>query len=63
MLNEYGPKIKYSTRNPVTKQNIDEIIKSLDVICNFPPIKTMRDSFGKEHSYEVVGEIITDRIT
>jgi HEPN domain-containing protein len=63
LLNEYGPKIKYSTRNPVTKQNIDEIIKSLDAICNFPPIKAMRDSFSKEHNYKIVGEIMTKRAT
>ena len=56
-LNEYGPKIKYSTRNQVTKQNIDEIIKSLNVICNFPPIKAIRDSFSKEHKYEIVAEV------
>ena len=63
LLNEYGPKIKYSTRNPVTKQNIDEIMKSLDSICNFPPIKAMRDSFAKEHNYEIVGEIATGQNT
>jgi len=59
LLNEYGPKIKYNTRNQITKQNMDDIIKSLETICNFPPIKTMRDSFGKKHSYEIAAEIIT----
>jgi len=63
LLNEYGPKMKYSTRNQVTKQNIDEIMKSLETICNFPPIKTMRDSFSKEHNYKIVGEITTGRVT
>jgi len=28
-----------------------------NAICNFPPIKTMHDSFGKEHKYEIVGEV------
>jgi len=41
----------------------DEIMKSLDAICNFPPIKTMRDLFSKEHNYEIVGEIVTDHVT
>jgi len=63
LLNEYGPKIKYSTRNQVTKQNIDEIIKSLNTICNFPPIKAMRESFNKEHSYIIVDEIATGQKT
>ena len=57
LLNKFGPIIKYSTRNSVTKQNINDIIKSLNAICNFPPIKAMRDSFGKEHKYEIVGEV------
>jgi HEPN domain-containing protein len=57
LLNEYGPKIKYSTGNQITKHNIDEIIKSLNAICNFPPIKAMRDSFGKKHQYEIVTEM------
>jgi len=40
-----------------------EIIKSLEVVCNFPPIKTMRDLFSKKHKYEIVGEIMTGRVT
>ena len=62
-LNEYVPDIKYSEQEAITKQNINDIIKSLDVICNFPPIKTMRNSFGKEHKYEIVGEIATGQNT
>jgi HEPN domain-containing protein len=56
-LNEYVPDIKYSEQEAITKQNINDIIKSLNAICNFPPIKAMRDSFGKEHKYEIVGEV------
>jgi HEPN domain-containing protein len=56
-LNKFCPKIKYSTENTVTKQNINDIIKSLNAICNFPPIKTMRDSFGKGYKYEIVSEV------
>ena len=63
LLNEYGPKIKYSTRNQVTKQDMDKIINSLENICNFPPIKAMRDKFSKEHNYEIVGEISAKRDT
>jgi len=62
LLNEYGPKIKYSTRNQITKQNIDEIIKSLNAICKFPPIKTMRDSFSKKRNYKIIAEVTTKPI-
>ena len=56
LLNEFVPDVKYSEQEPITKQNINDIIKSLNAICNFPPIKTMRDSFGKEHKYKIVDE-------
>jgi len=59
LLNTFAPKIKYSSRRIITKQDMEKIIKSLENVCNFPPIKAMRDSFGKEHNYEIVGEIIT----
>ena len=58
LLNEFVPNVKYDDdENPVIKQNISDIIKSLNAICNFPPIKAMRDSFGKERKYEIVGEV------
>jgi len=63
LLNEYGPKIKYSTRNQITKQDMEKIIISLESICNFPPIKAMRDLFSKEHNYKIVGEITAKRVT
>ena len=57
LLNVFVPDIKYSEQESVTKQNINDIIKSLNEICNFPPIKAMRDSFGKERKYEIVSEV------
>jgi HEPN domain-containing protein len=59
LLNEFVPDIKYSEQEPITKQNIIKAIKSLENICNFPPIKAMRDKFSKEHNYKIVGEIKT----
>ena len=58
-LNDLIPNLKYSSKKIFTKQDISEIMKSLDAICNFPPIKAMRDSFSKEHNYKIVGEIMT----
>jgi HEPN domain-containing protein len=57
LLNAFVPDIKYSEQESITKQNISDIIKSLNAICNFPPIKTMRNSFGRERKYEIVGEV------
>ena len=58
LLNEFVPNVKYDDdENPITKQNINDIIKSLNTICNFPPIKAMRDSFSTERKYEIVGEV------
>jgi len=63
LLNTFVPNIKYDDEDPITKQDMDKIIKSLETICNFPPIKAMRDSFSKEHNYKIVGEIMTKRAT
>ena len=57
LLNTFAPNIKYSSNKIITKQDIPKIIKSLENVCNFPSIKAMRDSFSKEHNYEIVGEI------
>jgi len=57
LLNTFISNIKYDDEDSITKQDITKIIKSLETICNFPPIKTMRDSFNKGHSYKIVGEI------
>ena len=57
LLNTFIPNIKYDDEDPITKQDMTRIIKSLENICNFPPIKTMRDSFGKKHNYKIIGEI------
>jgi len=56
ILNTYLPEIRYSNKNQLAKQDIDKIIKSLENVCNFLPIKTMRDSFNKNHKYEIITE-------
>jgi len=63
LLNTFVPNVKYDDEDPITKQDMDKIINSLESICNFPPIKTMRELFSKEHSYEIVGEITAKRVT
>ena len=61
LLNTFIPNIKYSSKKIITKQDIHKMIKSLENVCNFPPIKAMRDSFSKEHNYEIVSEIMTSQ--
>ena len=56
-LNKFVPKIKYCEEIPITKQNMNDIIKSLDNICDFPPIKAMRDSFQQTHKFQIIDEI------
>ena len=57
LLNTYIPDVKYSNKNIITKQDMDKILEALEVICNFSPIKSMRNSFAKKHNYEIVAEI------
>jgi len=63
LLNTFVSNIEYDDEDPITKQDMDKIINSLENVCNFPPIKTMRDLFGKKHKYEIVGEITTSHVT
>jgi hypothetical protein len=62
LLNTYIPDVKYSNKNQITKQDMDEIIKSLKTVSNFPPIKALRDSFSKKYNYEIVAEIIIEPV-
>jgi HEPN domain-containing protein len=55
-LNEFVPNLKYSNEKPIAKQKINNIIKSLEAVCNFPPIKALRDSFNKKHKYKIIAE-------
>jgi len=57
ILNKLLPNLKYNSRKIISKQIIDETITSLEIICNFPIIKTMRDSYSHKYDYEIVAEI------
>jgi len=63
LLNNFTSNIKYDDEAPITKQDITKIIKALETICNFQPIKAMRDSFGKGRDYEIISEITTEQKT
>ncbi|MCL2443886.1 MAG: HEPN domain-containing protein [Treponema sp.] len=59
LLNMLTPSLKYNSRKLITKQVMDEILRSLEVICNFPPIKVMRDTFSKNNNYTIVDDVVT----
>lgn len=59
LLNTFVPSIKYGDEISITKQNMNDIVKSLNNICDFPLIKAMRDSFKKEHKFEIIDEMTT----
>jgi HEPN domain-containing protein len=56
LINTFVPGIKYGDETPITKQDMKDIILSLNNICDFLPIKTMRDSFKKNHQFEIIYE-------
>jgi len=56
IINDFVPGIKYGDEKQITKQDMNKIIKSLDSICDFPPIKAMRDSFSLKYKFQIIGE-------
>ena len=63
LLHTFIPNIKYNSENLISKQDMDKILESLKAICNFPPIRSMRESFSKIHNYEIVTEIIAQTLS
>jgi HEPN domain-containing protein len=59
LINKFTPDIKYSHEKTITKSDTDIILKSLESISNFPPIKSLRDSISKKYKYEIITEIST----
>jgi HEPN domain-containing protein len=60
LLNKYSSEIKYANHNPITKYAITEAMKSLQTVCNYPPIKSLRDVASKINKYEIIAEITTN---
>ena len=60
ILNKLLPNLKYSSKKIITKQDVNETITSLQVICSFPPLKTMRNLFSEKYKYEIVSEIVSN---
>jgi HEPN domain-containing protein len=56
LLNDFVPGIKYGDEIQISKQDMNKIIKSMENICDFAPIKAMRDSFHETHKFQIIGE-------
>jgi len=54
LLNKFTPNLRYDDEKQITKQDMDNIIKSLNNVCDFQPIKAMRDLLNKEKKYEII---------
>jgi hypothetical protein len=57
LINKFTPDIKYSHEKTITRSDIAIILRSLAVISNFPPVKSLRDSISKKYQYEIITEI------
>jgi HEPN domain-containing protein len=56
LLNKYLPGVKYSNDKVITKSDINNIIKSLSAINDFPSLKSLRNSISKKYQYEIITE-------
>jgi HEPN domain-containing protein len=59
LINQFIPNVKYSNDKIITKNDINNIIRSLSTINNFPPLKSLRDSISRKYKYEIITGIST----
>jgi HEPN domain-containing protein len=59
LLNKYLSGVKYSNDKAITKSDINNIIRALSIINDFPPLKSLRDSVSKKYQYEIIAELAT----
>jgi HEPN domain-containing protein len=57
LINQFLPDVKYANDKIITKNDINNIIRSLSIINNFPPLKSLRDAVSKKYKYEIIAEI------
>jgi HEPN domain-containing protein len=57
VINKFLPNIKYSKEKSISKQSLLDVIASLNNICKFSPVKSLRDAFHQKYDYQIVTEI------
>ena len=56
LLNNYVPGIRYNDRFNIEKHEVNEVLKSLNKIYNFPQIAVLREEFAKQEDYRRIPE-------
>jgi len=56
LLNEYTQAARYNDNHKIEKDEIDNVLKSLNVIYHFEPIVKMREKYKQKDSYRILPE-------
>jgi HEPN domain-containing protein len=54
LLNEYTPGVRYNDNHKIEKDEINNLLKSLNVIYHFDPIVKMREKYKKMDGYRIL---------
>jgi HEPN domain-containing protein len=55
-LNEYTPSARYNDNHKIEKDEINTVLKSLNIIYHFDPIAKMREIYKKRDDYRILPE-------
>jgi HEPN domain-containing protein len=55
-LNEYTPSVRYNDNHKIEKDEINNVLKHLNVIYHFDPIVKMREKYKKMDGYRILPE-------
>jgi HEPN domain-containing protein len=56
ILNEYTPNARYNDNHKIEKDEINNVLKSLNVIYHFDPIVKMREKYKLKNDYRILPE-------
>jgi HEPN domain-containing protein len=59
LLNQYVAGIKYANRDSITGSDVNKVLKALQKISDFMPVKLLRNSMGKKQKYQIITEIVS----
>ncbi|MDR0457060.1 MAG: HEPN domain-containing protein [Treponema sp.] len=55
-LNEYTQAARYNDNHKIEKDEINNVLKSLNVVYHFDPIVKMREEYKKKNNYRILPE-------
>jgi HEPN domain-containing protein len=56
ILNEYTQAARYNDNHKIEKSEINNVLKSLNVIYHFDPVVKMREEYKKKNDYRILPE-------